>query len=822
MVGIVLVSHSRRLAEGVLELVRQMAPDQVRVAVAAGVDDPDHPIGTDATAVMAAIEQVDSADGVLVLMDLGSAVLSAETARDLLPPEVATRVLLCEAPLVEGAVAAAVQAGTGASLEEVAAEARRGLIEKVQHLGAAPAPEPAPPPEEAAAEALTSRLEVTNPLGLHARPAARFVSTVSRYPARVTVVNLTTGAGPVSGRSLTSLAALGVRQGHELEVRAAGEGTAEVLTELAELAAAGFGDTAPPPPPSPPPSPPPRSTRAGLLAGLPASPGVAVGPVRKLQPAAVQVPGGEVEDREAAWQQLSEALAATRRRLEETRREVAARASGEEAEIFTAHLLLLDDEDLTSRARRLILEQGRHPAAAWMEAAGEAAARLREVDDPYLAQRAVDIEAVARQVAAAVLGEEAAPQLTAPGVVVAADLTPAETATLRPEVAWGVATAAGGATSHAAILARALGIPAVVGLGEGLLQIEEGTRVVVDGDAGTLQVDPPPAVVAETERRRSESRRRREQAEQEAALPALTRDGARVEVAANLGSPEEAARAVAAGADGVGLLRTEFLFLHRQQAPDEEEQEAVYRSIAAALEGRPLTLRTLDVGGDKPLPYLPLPAEANPFLGVRGIRVGLAQPDLLLTQLRAALRVAADHPLRIMFPMVATVAELLEARRLLEEAATTVSVDPGTVEVGVMVEVPAAALSAAHLARHADFLSIGTNDLTQYTLAAERGNPQVAALADPLHPAVLSLIAATAEAGKRHGRWVGVCGELAGDPQVAGLLLGLGVGELSVVVPAVGLVKQAVRAVDGEAARRLAQQALAAPSAAAVRQLLDA
>jgi phosphocarrier protein FPr len=425
-------------------------------------------------------------------------------------------------------------------------------------------------------------------------------------------------------------------------------------------------------------------------------------------------------------------------------------------------------------------------------------------------------------VAAAVLGVEASSEVTGAGVVVAAELTPAEAATLQPETAWAVATAGGGATSHAAILARALGIPAVVGLGNELLEIEEGTLVAVDGDAGTLQVDPPPAAVAEIERRRSALRRRSELAQREAELPALTRDGTRVEVAANLGAGEEAEAAVAAGADAVGLLRTEFLFLDRQQPPDEEEQEAVYRSIATALDGRPLTLRTLDVGGDKPLPYLPLPAEANPFLGLRGIRVGLAQPDLLLTQLRAALRVATDHPLRIMFPMVATVGELLEARRLLQEAATEVGVDPGKVEVGVMVEVPGAALAAAHLARHADFLSIGTNDLTQYTLAAERGNPRVAALADPLHPAVLSLIATTAEAGSRHGRWVGVCGELAGDPKVAALLLGLGVGELSVAVPAVGLVKQAVRAVDGEAARRLAQQALTAPSAEAVRQLLDA
>ena len=344
----------------------------------------------------------------------------------------------------------------------------------------------------------------------------------------------------------------------------------------------------------------------------------------------------------------------------------------------------------------------------------------------------------------------------------------------------------------------------------------EGTPIVVDGTTGVIHVDPDASLLAELTAARDERAAALREAQVSALEPARTIDGATIEVAANIGSPADAVRAVAAGADGVGLFRTEFLFMGRSSMPDAREQEAAYRETAEAMGGRPLVIRTLDAGADKPLPYLDQPPEPNPFLGVRGIRLGLERPDLLQTQLGAILRVAADHPLRVMFPMVATVDELRAANALLDRAGER----PPTLEVGVMVEVPSAALLADRLAEHADFFSIGTNDLTQYTMAADRGNVRVSALADAVHPAVLRSIKMTVEAADARGRWVGVCGELAGDPDATALLLGLGVRELSMGAPSIALVKRAVRAVDLAAARAVANDALSCATSAEVRELL--
>jgi len=409
--------------------------------------------------------------------------------------------------------------------------------------------------------------------------------------------------------------------------------------------------------------------------------------------------------------------------------------------------------------------------------------------------------------------------------VVAADLTPADTAGLDRKLARGIATAAGSPTSHSAILARSLGIPAAVGLGEALLEVPEDTALLLDGDVGVVYVEPDDELVAEYGRQSDQREEAAQEARARAAEPAVTLDGHSVEVVANIGSPDDVPVALANGAEGVGLLRTEFLFLERDSMPTEDEQFEAYSRIAEALEGRPLVLRTLDVGADKPLPYVPAQTEANPFLGLRGIRLALARPELLETQLRAVLRTSAEHPLMVMFPMVATLEEYRQARSALgrareelEQAGTAV---PEELEVGVMIEVPAAALAAEVFAAEVDFFSLGTNDLTQYTMAAERGNASVAGLADGLHPSVLRLIRIVAEAASRHDRWVGVCGELASDPTAVPVLVGLGVTELSANAPAIPAVKQAVRRVDTEAARALADEALSLSSAAEVRALVE-
>ncbi len=818
MVGIVIVSHSHLIAEGVAELAREMGGPDVRLETAGGLDMPDHPIGTDAVLVMEAIDRAWSEDGVLVLMDLGSAVLSAEMALDLIPEERGSKVLLCEAPIVEGAVAAAVTAKLGAPLDHVAREARGGLAGKIAHLGDAGDEEPPVPSAAPAGDGASIRVTVTAGHGLHARPAARLVQTASSFDARVTIRDLTNGRGPADAASLNAVAMLGTTQGHEIEIAAVGPGAPAALAAIRALAERNFDDRPEPEPPEAQRAAPaiPSPDGPGIVRGRPASPGIAIGPARRFRTPDLPIPEGsgpmdvEIASFEAALDHVRDEIARQRAL-------VAGRAGADEAEIFDAHLLMLRDDALLAPTKRAIADDDISAAAAWHEVIERAAQAWDGLDDEYLRARAADLRSVGRQVLAHLLDVPVPrPSLEAPGVVIASDLSPADTVGLDPTIALGIATAAGGPTSHAAVLARSSGIPAVVGAGDALLAIAEGTTVVVDGTAGVIHVDPDESLLAELTAVRDERAVALRDAQASALEPAITIDGTTIEVAANIGSPADAVRSVAAGADGVGLFRTEFLFMGRSAMPDAREQEAAYRETAEALGGRPLLIRTLDAGADKPLPYLDQPPEPNPFLGVRGIRLGLERPELLLTQLRAILRVAADHPLRVMFPMVATVDELLAANELLEGAGER----PPTLEVGVMIEVPSAAVLADRLAEHADFFSIGTNDLTQYTMAADRGNVRVSGLADAVHPAVLRSIRMTVDAANARGRWVGVCGELAGDTDATELLLGLGVSELSMGAPSIALVKRQVRTVDLAHARALADEALSCATSAEVRELL--
>lgn len=855
MVGLVLVCHSAKLAEGVAELAAQMGGESLRIGVAGGLDQLGNPLGTDAARVARAIEDVWSEDGVLVLMDLGSAVLSAELALDLLPEGKRDRLLLTEAPLVEGAVAAAVAAGLGDSLEKVAAEARRALAAKAAHLAPQAAlapPRGTPLAEEGTARAgaaqaargPTLRLTVENASGLHARPAAMLVRTAAGFDADVTISNVTADQGPASARSLNAVATLGVRHGDEILVRASGPQAEEALAAIRRLADDDFGDPQEARPQAgadvqggrslpveagaaplsgPPPAP------GSVLTGLPASPGVAIGEARRLRATPIEAPDGASEDREADWAALERALIATAGDIRRSRASVAGRASDYDAAIFDAHLLFLEDEALLGPAREGVMRDGKNAARAWADAVAAAAAAWQALDDPYQRARAGDLRSVGDQVLRHLLDLSAdvgpggaSLDRGAAGIVVAPDLTPAEAAGLDPARVLGVACAFGGPTSHGAILARSLGIPAVMGAGRALLGVAEGTLLALDGEAATVTVDPPAATVQAIEDRRSRWVRDEAEAQSKARGPAVTQDGVVVHVAANVAGPEDVRAAVSGGADGVGLLRTEFLFLEAEHLPGKDEQERAYRAVAEGLGGRPLTLRTLDVGADKQLPYLRLEHEQNPNLGLRGIRLGLCHPELLISQLCAALRVAADHPVRVMFPMVATVDEVRRAREVLDEARASLTAKgasvPERIEVGIMVEVPAAALMVEAFVPHVDFFSLGTNDLAQYVFAADRGNAEVAALADGLHPAVLRLIDRVARAAAEGGRSVAVCGEVAGDPLAIPVLLGLGIAELSMAAARIPAAKQVVRATDIAAARQLAGEALAAQSAAEVRQ----
>ncbi|WP_214366688.1 phosphoenolpyruvate--protein phosphotransferase [Pseudonocardia sp. H11422] len=819
MTGIVVVSHSRALADAAVALAGEMVHDQdVRMVVAAGLDDTT--FGTDAVQILDAVTEADRGDGVVVLMDLGSAVLSAELALDMLDDEVRERTLLCAAPLVEGLVVAAVAAAGSSSPAEVAAEAEAALQAKQAHVGTAPVPppaEPAPRDDVAEPDGIEGSFTVTNVHGLHARPAARLVRQVAALDARVQLRNATAGSAWVPATSLSKVATLAALQGHEVEVRAAGPQARTCLDELIALAADAFGESGTEPEPAPPARP---DHRAGPIG---AAPGIGVGPASLPHASGasvdtLDVPDATTDSPATDLARLDDALTAAEREIRRVRDDVAGRADADAAAIFDAHLVLLPDPDLLDDARARI-RAGRAAEPAWCAAVLRVAGDLEALADPYLRARAADVHDVGHQVLRALRGETGTgPDLS--GVVVAADLAPAEMASLDTDRVVAVVLAFGSPTAHSAILARARGLPVVCGAGPAVLGLDAGTLLAVDGATGELVVDPSPEVLDRFRSRGAALADRRRHALAESASPAVTDDGVHVLVGANVGSPDEARAAAAAGADLAGLVRTEFLFLGRTQAPDVDEQERVYREIAEAFGGRRITLRTLDVGGDKPLPYLPGPVEANPFLGVRGLRLSLAWPQLLADQLLAVVRVAHDVPVSLMFPMVSTLAELFDARRLLDDAVAAVGRGtPRDLQVGMMVEVPAAALRAASFAPHVDFFSVGTNDLTQYALAAERGNHAVAEIGDPLDPAVLQLIDFVCR-GADGRALVAVCGELAADEQAAGVLIGLGVRELSVGPAAVPGVKQAVRAVHGEAAVALATRALAADGPDRVRELL--
>ncbi|MHA6910716.1 phosphoenolpyruvate--protein phosphotransferase [Ralstonia pseudosolanacearum] len=672
---------------------------------------------------------------------------------------------------------------------------------------------------------LAERLALTldYPSGLHARPAAQWVETARRFAARVQVRH---GAETADAKNLVALLQLGLTAGAALTLSAEGPDARAALTALQHtirsLTAQERAQAA-------------RDTQAArtrqiargwqpaadlpAIGGIGASPGLAIGTVHVMQPGVSAVPDHPVP-LAAGGDLLDRALADTRAELAALARDTAARLGEAEAGIFKAQAELLGDTDLMTLTCQAMVE-GHGVAWSWHHAVERLAERLAALGNPLLAARAADLRDVGRRVLGhldpALRGTaQALPD--GPCILVAQDLSPSDTAALDTRRIAGIVTAQGGPTSHTAILTRTLGIPAVVAAGPAVLDVASGTQAIVDGSSGQLYLDPDAAAVAGAEAwlREDAARAQREQAER--GLPARTRDGHAVEIAANVNLPAQAIEAVTLGAEGVGLMRTEFLFLERDHAPDEDAQHEVYAAMLAALGGRPLIVRTLDIGGDKQVPHLNLPKEENPFLGVRGARLLLRRPDLMEPQLRALYRAACGGgPLSIMFPMITSLDEVIALRAACERIRA--ELDAPAVPLGIMVEVPAAALLANQLAEHVDFFSIGTNDLTQYTLAIDRQHPDLAAEADSLHPAVLRLIQLTVQGAARHGRWVGVCGGLAGDPFGALLLTGLGVHELSMSPRDIPAVKARLRDAHVRQLTELAGQALACASAEDVRAL---
>ena len=495
-------------------------------------------------------------------------------------------------------------------------------------------------------------------------------------------------------------------------------------------------------------------------------------------------------------------------------------------EIFAAHLELAADPMLMENVAEKIAE-GMTAADAVHAASGELAALFAQIDDEYLRARADDVRDVCRRILRQLVPSEADPFAAIPdGSILAADeLAPSDTARIDFSCVRGVVTRRGSATSHLAILARNRNLPAVVGLGDDFDRLDDGTIVVLDGPAGELLIAPDEHTAAEYRRRMEEAEARSAAADAYASQPVMTRDGRALAVLANAGSVDEVERAIRSGADGIGLFRSEFLYMQRQDGfPDEQVQTAAYARAAELCGGRPLGIRTLDIGGDKSLPYYRFPEEENPFLGWRAIRVSLELRDMFRTQLRAILRASARGGVRVMFPMIVSLAELRDALALLEECKEELRRQEvpfdDRIPVGVMIETPAAVFMADELAAEVDFFSIGTNDLTQYVLAVDRGNRRIAAMYDTLHPAVVRAMRLTVDAAHRHGCEVGICGEFAGCAAHAELLVGLGFDELSVAPPSVPAVKERIRGLETPQAELTARRAVEAATASEVHELI--
>ncbi len=679
---------------------------------------------------------------------------------------------------------------------------------------------------EAQGRSVTSAaILVPNSSGLHARPAAVLANMAKKFDSRI---RLQRGDNQANAKSIVAIMGLEVGYGDKVQLVATGSDAEKAVAELAVAITDGLGEEGAVAIAAPAsvatsagaqPAPRLRSDDPDILLGVAASPGLGVGTVVQVRRQDITVVE-EAKDRHQERRTLNAAIDRAAVQLQALEDRLKGEADPSKAAIFAAHQEILGDPDLLDIAASAI-DKGKSAAFAWRRAYLVYADQLAGLKNEVLAGRANDVRDVGQRVLEEITGQRSEKaELPAGSILIAEDLTPSDTATLDRTKVVGFCTTGGGASSHVAIIARSLDIPAVAGVEPRALDIADGTRVILDGAKGTLRLNASDAEVERIKGRQARQAERRAVELAHMDEPTITTDGHTVEIVANIGGVDDARTAMTKGADGVGLLRSEFVFMGRSSAPTEDEQTQIYRDIAASLKpGQPLVIRTLDVGGDKPLAYLPMAREENPFLGERGIRIGLDRPEILRTQVRAIIRAAdAGARMHVMFPMVATMQDWRLAKAVFEEERERLGAGP--IPVGIMVEVPSVAVMAPQFAAEVDFFSVGTNDLTQYTLAMDRGHPKLAAQVDGLNPAVLRLIAESVTAAHAADRWVGVCGGMASDPQAVPLLVGLGVDELSVSIPAIPAVKAQIRLLTLAACRDLAARALDLNSAAEVRALV--
>ena len=686
------------------------------------------------------------------------------------------------------------------------------IIAGLSREAAQPTPEPEGAPPPPGAHHVDAK--IVGSAGMHARPATVFADLAGQFESDIRVQY---GTKIANGKSMAAILKLGTPGGQTIRIIACGPDAEPALKALKEAVDSGLGDV--------------EETREAIteadkwvpvsgghaLTGVSASPGIAIGPVYQFQTTHILVED-KPQDPESEKLALKRAIAAANEQITDIYDQVSKQSGKGQAAIFRAHLALLNDAEIFQEVSTHV-ETGHSAAWGWHHAIERRSMELKQIENERLAERAADLHDIGQRVLRLLAGaEHGAPRLPDHAVIlVADDLTPSDTAQLDPKRILGLCTASGGPTAHTAIIARSLDIPCVVGAGAAVLEVDSERTCILDGSAGKLYIEPNAEDVESAKRFQVDLASRRNEEYATRYEPAVFTDGHRVEVVGNIGKAAEATAAVEAGAEGIGLMRTEFLFLERDTPPSEDEQYEAYSEMTRALNGLPLILRTLDIGGDKIASYISLAKEENPFLGVRGIRLCLRQPGIFLPQLRAIYRASTTGPIKIMFPMISTLEDLHEAKQVAEQVRQELGVPP--VEIGIMVEVPSTVLMAAEFAKHVDFFSVGTNDLTQYTLAMDRMHAALAKNVDGLHPAILRMIDMTVRAAKGAGKWVGVCGGVAGDPLGAAILSGLGVAELSMSLPSIAAVKSSLRKIKLADAEKLARRALACSTAAEVRQL---
>jgi multiphosphoryl transfer protein len=798
MVGIVVVSHSADLARAAVGLALQMVNGAApRIEIAAGTSD--DRLGTDAARVAEAIDAADDGEGVVVIMDLGSAVLSAELALELLPrPSIQIR--LVPAAFVEGVFAAVISAAAGADLDAVARDAEEAVQAKAAQLG------PTQPASDIVVPVITrpavvAEATVVNQDGIHARPAALIVEALASLDAQVTVA--TDSSGPVSARSPTGLMSLGARAGDVVRIEAEGAGAAAAVDRVVALVRDGFGELAGLR----------RFSRQGLerpnqleepsMRPMGVSPGRVVGPALRMPEPVTEpdparlVPEGE---RPMAVERLTTAAANV---ADQLRSRVT--TAGTVGELLEATAAMATDPELIADATARIRDRGLTPERAVWEAVEEAADSIRAAG-PRQALRVSDLYDVRNRIVSSLTGQLAhgVPDPGHPFVLLAVDLAPADAAGLDGARCLAIVTEEGGPTSHTAIIARSLGIPAIVAA-PGVTAIPDGTLLLVDGSTGELIKEPTSDQEATAETMRQQHR-------EGLSGPGATADGHRVALLANIAHEGDVTAALEYGAEGVGLYRTELYFLGRTEAPSVAEQVSAYRAVLSRFRGRRVVVRTLDAGADKELPFLGHSEEPNAALGVRGFRTAAFHPKVLHDQL-TAIQEAADAAAAevwVMAPMISTVEEVRSFAKSAREAGLPI--------IGVMIETPAAVLQATEILAVVDFVSIGTNDLAQYTFAADRHSASLASLNDPWQPALLRMIDMVGRAGAASGKPVGVCGEAAADPLLALVLTGLGMSSLSMAPVALAEVGRSLAAVTLEVCQRAARAARDSGSAAAARE----